>query len=409
MRPCFVRIEAGPLFFADDHRGIGGAEVRSAMFAKALARRPDYEVSFVLGSCRPRPTESVDGVRVHFLRTMRRSRDRARGLAMGWQWPADMIQRIAHDIHARLPVTPKPWPFFNRLDADTLLCFGMQPPMINAIASARYSGKRSILFLVQDLDDDFPGTIWNRYPLKRMRDTRWRRWAIEHADCIVAQSTSQQETLRSRFGRESALIRNPIKISNHDPARPPEVPANYALWVGRSDHRGKRSDLCLELIRRHPQIPFVVVMNPCSDRDAAELEQTRRNNVVLLRRVPFDAIEPYYRHARLLINTSLREGFPNTFLQAARWGVPIITWQVDPDGMLTRHGCGRTAGGCMDSLSELLNRFWQPGPEREAISKAGKTYVRLHHDLDDRVAELEELIRKVHGEAREKDKTRQSA
>lgn len=409
MRPCFVRIEAGPLFFADDHRGIGGAEVRSAMFARTLAQRPEHEVSFVLGSFRPRAPESVDGIRVHFLRTPRRSRDRSSGLALCWQWPADMIRKLAQDIHARLPVTPRPWPFFNRLDADTLLCFGMQSPMINAIASARHSGKKSILFLVQDLDDDFPSTSLNRYPLKQIRDMQWRRWAVEHADCIVAQSTSQQETLRSRFGRESALIRNPIRISSHDPPQPPDVPPNFALWVGRSDHRGKRSDLCLELIRRNPQIPFVVVMNPCSDHDAAELEQLRRNNVVLLRRVPFDAIDPYYRHARVLVNTSQREGFPNTFLQAARWGVPIVTWQVDPDGILTRHGCGRTAGGCMDSLSELLNRLWQPSPEREAISQAGKNYVRRFHGLDERVAELEELIGQLHSEVRGKGKTRQSA
>ena len=44
------------------------------------------------------------------------------------------------------------------------------------------------------------------------------------------------------------------------------------------------------------------------------------------------------------MNTSLHEGFPNTFIQAWMREVAVVSLHVDPDGVLSREGVGVHAG-----------------------------------------------------------------
>jgi glycosyltransferase involved in cell wall biosynthesis len=49
-----------------------------------------------------------------------------------------------------------------------------------------------------------------------------------------------------------------------------------------------------------------------------------------------------FGQARVLLNTSEAEGFPNAYLQAWRSGTPVVS-PVDPDGLILSQGLGRVA------------------------------------------------------------------
>lgn len=164
----------------------------------------------------------------------------------------------------------------------------------------------------------------------------------------------------------------------------------YVLWVGRSDTDSKRADLCIELAKACPNVPFRMVMNDAESELGRSLRSHCPSNVAIEDHVALDQSDRLYAEATVLINTSVSEGFPNAFLQAAKFSTPIIALNVDPDGMLSKHGCGEMAG-TLPNMANLLRKY-HSGDQREAKGHAARKYVLGYHELSDRIAELEQTI-----------------
>jgi glycosyltransferase involved in cell wall biosynthesis len=64
--------------------------------------------------------------------------------------------------------------------------------------------------------------------------------------------------------------------------------------------------------------------------------------------VPYPEVGGLFERARVLVNTSETEGFPNTYLQAWSHGAPVVTF-LDPGEVIFREGLGRTVA----NLSEM--------------------------------------------------------
>jgi glycosyltransferase involved in cell wall biosynthesis len=100
----------------------------------------------------------------------------------------------------------------------------------------------------------------------------------------------------------------------------------------------------------------------CNKADSDLYEEVNKNlpqNCRLLEHVSADEIELCFNNCKLFINTSEFEGFPNTFLQAAKYGKPIISYKVNPNNFITENNCGTFCNGkteeVISALTELLN------------------------------------------------------
>jgi hypothetical protein len=419
LRACLVALNAYPVLEPDLARGVGGIETRAWMFARGLTRYAGAHVQFVVRHTRPPRRDTVEGVRIvpliDRLFEMRAAVGMCVSRRAGFPWLK--VHRWPPSLFWQLPIIAAeralrggardPWqpdPRLSAIDADVFCTFGVQTHSATVIESARASGIPAVLMLGSDGDLDPEYTPDSSFvsPYGDRGDVCWR--ILQEADAIVAQTVEQQQTLRERFGRESVVLANPIDVEEWDAGLSQQPQAEdtaglqrYALWIGRADAVHKRPQLCVELARLCPEIPFLLVMNPRDRELEVRLRGAAPSNVRFVSSVPFSRMPAVFSKAAMLVNTSLLEGFPNTFLQAGLSRVPIASLQVG-ERFLGELGCGVFANGDQDRLVAGVKAMWREQPSITLLEQARETIV-VRHGLRQITRELASALSRTVDEA----------
>ena len=223
----------------------------------------------------------------------------------------------------------------------------------------------------------------------------WGRWfekGLVGADAIVCQHAHQVGLLRTYYQREGLLMRSlcPTSVRMRT-----DGPRKTILWIARLD-AWKQPELFLQLATHMPVETFVMV-GPPSPLDPDNLPRLQKlaavmPNLCLLGSVPFDRTEALFGEAKLFINTAKCEGFPNTFLQAAACGTPIVSWSVNPEGILDRYQMGYCADQQWSRFEQCVRLLCADEALRARFGENGLRYVREHHDPATIAAQYAELL-----------------
>ena len=154
------------------------------------------------------------------------------------------------------------------------------------------------------------------------------------------------------------------------PPVPPPDGNGRILWIGRID-RVKRPDRFLDVVEACPDLEFDLVGPAGGDPYAREISERAAcyPNLRVHGGVPRDDVPMYYRKAACLCSTSDVEGFPNTFLEAWSYGIPVVS-TIDPDDLILEKGLGSVARNVPelvaatsgnDGVTGKLDRDVQPG------------------------------------------------
>lgn len=342
----------------------GGAEMQQTVVARELARR-GYAVSFITLDHGQPEDETIDGV--HILKAYRREA----GLP-GLRFLTPRLTGL--------------WRAMHRADADVYYQRMAEQTTGLVAAFCRRHGRAFIFATASDFDclSDLPRLV-------KARERRLYLYGLRRADRVFAQTRQQQRLLHDAFRVEAVVVPNAGRdLSDETSLLTGQGGiAPRVLWIGRFTPE-KRLDWLVDLARRCPAITFDVVGGSGDDtpalrgleRDAASLA-----NVVLHGRVPPFAVAEFYRRSAVLLCTSEREGFPNTFLEAFSLGIPVVT-TFDPDGIVAGHGLGVVAE-TQESLARGLISLLSDRGRLEACGRAARAYFDEHHDVR-RVADLYE-------------------
>jgi glycosyltransferase involved in cell wall biosynthesis len=271
-------------------------------------------------------------------------------------------------LHPRLTST---WRALRAADADVY--YLRSASMLTSVVAefCRRHGRRSVYAAASDADFD-PRSRQIRYA----RDRWLYRRGIARMDRIVVQNRAQLEACRRVFGREAVLIPSGYE----PPAR--RSTGDEVLWVGRLQ-QGKRPELALEVARRLPHRRFVLVGGathgdgalPPGFTEALRTRAAALGNVEMTGFLPLEDVERRFDRARVLLNTSVYEGMPNTFLQAWARGVPTVA-TVDVGA-----GVYPVVAEAEAAAAEIERLFAAPAHWR-ALSRRVREHFARHHSSD---------------------------
>ena len=328
MKLCFVGLDNLPQL--DDryaHLGTGGEQVQQTLLAQALAER-GHEVHMIVADHGQAARWVKSGITVH------------KAFAPQAGWPGLRF------VHPRITGL---WRALDRVGASHLYLSCASPQLGVAVAWARRHGARCVFRVAHDWDCQ-PRSELIRYAHNRALYS----WGLKRADAVLAQNQRQVEDLALNFGVEARLadmLVEPAPPSLGFAKRPVDV-----LWVNNL-RPFKRPGWVLDLARSLPQLSFVMVGGPQPGYAPLydEIAQQARllPNLRFLGQRAYATTQPLFGQARVLLNTSEAEGFPNAYLQAWRSGTPVVT-PVDPDGLIAAQGLGRVAHSA-ENLARALD------------------------------------------------------
>lgn len=331
----------------------GGAELQMALLARALARR-GHDVFIAGADLGQAPERTLDGVRL--------------GTAGPYHTGS-----LADTLRALPAVLRR----LRRERPDFVVVLGWTAWLALLALPRRLWNYR--LVYICGLDTEIDGSFG--------RTHGWRGRIFEHgvraADIRFAMS-EYQRSLFSRSGLSCGFYRNLIAARSGAPDAEKDIDL---LWIARC-RAVKQPHRFLDLAAEIPQARCVMICPPEDPALHASLAERARAlpHVELLESVPYAAVQSFYDRSRIFVNTSLAEGFANSFIQAGQGRAAILSLQVDADGLLQKFSAGETCGGSMDGLLHEARRLLGSPAALAALQQGAARMVEAEFDNDTNTA-----------------------
>jgi glycosyltransferase involved in cell wall biosynthesis len=344
IKVCYIAPKAYPVFNPRVGNYFGGANVDLYYLSTEMAKDRDFESSFIVADYGQPDGVVIEGVKL--VKALDFNKGPVSGMARTWQ----ALKRADADIYM-------------------MKCASMGVPLVTMFCKLHH---RIFVYRLASLFES-DGTYARQNPVVG----RLFNWSLRQAAVVFAQNAIDAENLSKTINISSRVIPNGHRLSLIKGQKRDTI-----LWVGR-DVRVKNPDRFLELAKAVPNEHFTIVCQTLNnDRHYKDLIEQAETipNLQFVRHVPFDKINDYFQRAKVLVNTSDSEGFPNTFIQACNCGAAILSFNVNPDGFLDTHKCGLCCNGDAARLTYNM-RFLLDGDRYVEFGAEARRYSETHHDI----------------------------
>ena len=358
VRVCFVSPKAYPLFAPAAEGVFGGAEVDLYLIGTELAKDEGFEVSFVTADYGQADSEVINNVTV--IKSIDFNKNSLTGAIRIWR-----AMRLA--------------------DADIYILKTASPGTPLVAMFCKLYKKIFVYRTAHQRECD--GT----YLKEHFFLGRAFAWSLHKARKVFLQNSTDKDDMAQTIGVSGTVIPNAHRLGE---SRSNE--RSTILWVGRSAPI-KRGELFIELAEKNPELSFVMICQRATGddnydqlcSDAAEIK-----NLEFHKHVPFGDIDGFFSSAKVFVNTSDSEGFPNTFIQACKSATPVLSLNVDPDGFLDKFSCGLSCNGQPDRLNQEL-KFMLEKDKYIELGRNARKYARDNHDITKIIEQYKEVFAKL--------------
>lgn len=286
-------------------------------------------------------------------------------------------------------------PLYKEADADVY--HSIEAMIESYLAERMMPGRRHLIHFQDPYDEQAfreMQTVDTSYAWTAKKSMEFRlntlllRRACAQADAVVTQARCFQPILQRLFHVDEAeFLPNPVDV----PPNPPKKASTPTVcFLGRWDPQ-KRVEKFLALAERFPDVEFVAMGR---GHDAATDRRFRakyggQSNLTLPGFVSEIEKRRILARSWILINTSIREGLPVSFLEALAQKTAILSF-VDPDHLASRFGCTVPDDGFEAGLRTLLaDDRWR------ARGAAGYDHVAAVYETDTVISRYIDLYKRL--------------
>jgi glycosyltransferase involved in cell wall biosynthesis len=343
---------------------VGGAELQQILLAKNLVKK-GFAVSFIVYDHGQQDKEIIDGITIIKC------------------FPSDYSI-----VDIVIKGTIRFWQALSKADAD----------IYYHEAAYKAAGITSVFCLIHKRK------YMQRIASDRYADERYKaimgiksclyRFAIRKADCVMVENEYQRNGIRQNFSKDSIIVKSLVDFPNLQSNKRIEKPP-IVLWVGKIDHN-KQPYLFLKLAESIPYARFKLIGGPDDEEYYQEIRRLSQGfpNLEFLGFIPYHKVNQYFNQASICVNTSIVEGFPNTFLQAWCRRIPVVSLNVDPDEIICEFKMGFHSRS-FEKMVEDVELLLVNDKLREEMGCNGRNYCITKHDNEAIIDGIVNIFKKV--------------
>jgi len=355
---CLVSLYAYHYFNSKIKSQFGGAELQLYNLATELAKDSNFDIHFIVGDFGQPDFETREGVKLYKFFNPRKKLKYFRAI-FGFYCLWKLLKKNNADIYIQRAAG---------LETGEVALY------------CRKNKKRFVYMAANDED-----VMEKRPSYFRKGFMSWIRWwlfkvGLRNTKLVFVQNNKQKEILKKNYNKEGI-----IRKSAHYIKEISELELkSFTLWVGKADMATKQPEIFIELAKEFPNEKFVMVCPISNDINYFEKIKKQAKEVPNLKfidYVPFNEIDDYFLKAKIFINTSKTEGFPNTFIQAAKNKTPILSLNVNPDNMLERYKIGFCTNNNFEKLKNKLKELLKNKTLWQKMAENAYRYAIENHDI----------------------------
>ncbi|MFY9655539.1 MAG: glycosyltransferase, partial [Methylocystis sp.] len=307
------------------------------------------------------------------------------------------LDRQAYNLFLSIEMTESSFSIVSKYVSDTPLLYWIQDPR----ELEMYQPRLKTVSKLKDGDWAYISEVES-----------WIQDLIENRRVIFISQAPSLSTIARRMYKiphnfPIADLPNPVEIDFSYTLDEPKIP-NKIIFLARLEAQ-KRAWIFCELAKHMPQYQFYVLGEIGRGRDeignTKTLEPYRNGdgsskikNLHFLGHVEGDFKNAHIKSAKLMINTSIWEGVPISWLEVLSYGTLIVS-SFDRDDLVARFGSyvGEVLGDGVDeaSLSRYARaiEYWMTHDvERLATAQKAIDYIRERHSIETFTTRLRDRI-----------------
>lgn len=351
----------------------GGAEVQANYLAEALAER-GYEVHYI---CQTKNAHKIN------------TEETQNTLTIHWLQPSGRFHWLDQNKYLERLKQIKPNLAIQRLSSNVSYVIG------------KYCKKNNCKFIWICTDNMSPYKDFHIRKFKKsstlgttsfatyfsfMLNARLmdhlRNKGMRKVDIAFTQNEYQHQKVKEEFGIESKRMISGHKIPKHCISEKERFELKTVIWCGNFG-KNKRPELFVELANTLTDNNIRLIMiGDHSDRSYVEsILKHKPSNLMATGQVTFEESLSFFDEASLLVNTSLLEGFSNTYIQAWLRGVPTVVFGADPNNVIKNNKLGFVARDINDA-NDFITKLFASFDDYNSVSKRVKTFALENHTID---------------------------